>query len=534
MKKFQLFALSFLSGIFLWIAWPVSPFTFFIFFAWVPLLQVAGKTEKKLHFFFYCFITMLVWNASTTWWLWNATDVGSIGAIVANSLIMTLPWWGYRVFKRKFGERIGYVSLIVFWMSFEYIHLNWQLSWPWLTLGNVFASQTGWIQWYEYTGAGGGTLWVLVVNILLFDIISNWKMGNGKWKIKYTAILFLTLFLPYLFSLLITPKSETIKQLNGQTDNIIIVQPNIDPYNEKFDPGTVSAQIQTLISLSENQLDTNTKMVLWPETALSETVWQDQIHQDAAYAPVFAFVNRHPNITLVTGIETYKRYGNEETTSTAQFNESEQTYYDAFNAAVAIKAGEPFQFYNKSKLVPGVETLPDFLRWMAPLFDKFGGTTAGYGRSPESSVFKTNNNPYVPAPIICYESIYGEYVSTYIKKGANILTIMTNDGWWGNTPGHLQHLDYARLRAIETRKWVVRSANTGVSAVIDDKGDIVQSQPWNKAAFIKAEVPAENGETFYVQEGDLLFKAALIIAFILLVWNIVLIAKKKIFSKNIT
>lgn len=534
MKKINPFILSFLSGILLWAAWPESPFTFLIFFAWVPLLYVADIVEKKISFFFLCFITMLTWNALTTWWLWNATDVGSIGAIVANSLIMILPWWGYRASKRKLGITAGYVSLVAFLMCFEYVHLNWQLSWPWLTQGNVFADRTSWVQWYEYTGTSGGTLWILLVNILLFDTLKKWKNANGKWKIKEPVVALLMILIPIIISFLLNPrlKESAITNLPKTNSNIIIVQPNIDPYNEKFDAGTVSSQIQTLISLSESQLDSNTKVVLWPETALSETVWQNEIENTTIYQPVFAFVNRHPGVTLITGIETYKNYGGTKATSTAQFDERGQTYYDAFNAAVAIHAGEPLQFYNKSKLVPGVESLPDFLQWLAPVFEKFGGTTGGYGRSKESSVFATKNNPYISAPIICYESIYGEYVSTYIKKGANIITIMTNDGWWGNTPGHKQHLDYARLRAIETRKWVVRSANTGVSAVIDDAGNILQTQPWDKATFIKATVPAENGETFYVQYGDLLSKIASIIAVLLIGWNVASFVKKKILRKK--
>ena len=169
---------------------------------------------------------------------------------------------------------------------------------------------------------------------------------------------------------------------------------------------------------------------------------------------------------------------------------------------------------------------------MGSIFEKFGGTAGGYGRSKESVVFSEKNNPYITAPIICYESIYGEYVASYVKKGANLLTIMTNDGWWGNTPGHKQHLEYARLRAIETRKWIVRSANTGISAVINAKGEIVQTQPWDKAACIKANVPVETGETFYVTYGDFLSKIAVAFAVLLIVWNVYLLIKNKVISRK--
>ena len=104
---------------------------------------------------------MLIWNAGTTWWIWNSTAAGAIGAIIANSFLMGLPLWGFHIFRKKYGDKAGLLSFITFWLSFEYIHLNWQLSWPWLTLGNVFAKKTCWIQWYEITGTCGGSLWVL-------------------------------------------------------------------------------------------------------------------------------------------------------------------------------------------------------------------------------------------------------------------------------------------------------------------------------------------------------------------------------------
>ncbi len=517
-----------LAGSLLFAAWPVSPLTFIIFIAWVPLLMVADNTTKKLSFFWYTFLTTLVWNVLTTWWIWNSTDIGSIAAMVANSLLMTLPWWGYFIFKTNYGKRTGYISLVFFWLLFEYIHLNWQLSWPWLTLGNVFAQQINWIQWYEFTGTSGGSLWILLVNILLYD---TWiQIRNKSVKPLHILILTVVWVLPFVISFLVKP--ETNKNPVANSSNVIIVQPNIDPYSQKFDQSTISTQVQTFIQLSEQALDTNTRLVVWPETALPAAVWQDELKNTSIYAPVFDFANRHRNITIVTGAETFKSYGAEKLTTSARFNENDNSYYDVFNAAVAIKSNSPLQFYNKSKLVPGVETLPDFLLWMAPVFEKFGGTASGYGKSAESAVFIEPGNPYIPAPIICYESIYGEYVSTYVQKGANILTIITNDGWWGNTPGHKQHLAYARLRAIETRKWVARSANTGISAVIDNAGAIQQTQPWDTAAYIKAAIPPVSGETFYVAHGDIISTIAMAIGILLIVWNIFMQLRKKSIIKQ--
>lgn len=510
--------MSTLSGLLLFAAWPVSSLMPFIFIAWVPLLMATDQAKNASRFFGIAFWCLLIWNTGTTWWMWNSTDVGTIAAIMFNSMLMTFPWWGYFHLKKK-GKIVGYFSLIAFWMCFEYIHHNWQLSWPWLTVGNVFASYPDTIQWYEYTGVQGGTLWVMLINVLLYEIWLSYQQKSISKKI--IAYVLLLLSLPLLISYLIKP----IQKEEAVDDNIVIVQPNIDPYG-KFNAGTGAEQIQLLLNLSKEAIDNNTKMVIWPETAMSIADWQSNITNNLYYQPVFEFSRQYPFISLVSGIETFKNYGAEKATATARAA-GDGTYYDAFNAAVHIQNGQVLSFYNKSKLVPGVESLPTFLNFLAPVFEQFGGTTGGYGRSESAATFAVTGNNYIAAPIICYESVYGEYVGEYVKKGANILTIMTNDGWWGNTPGHKQHLQYARLRAIETRKWVARSANTGISAVIDPVGTIRSSQSWNKMSTIKYHVPIISGETFYVRWGDYLYKLASLISILLLAWKI-----KDRFTKN--
>lgn len=481
-----------------------------IFIAWIPMLMVADQAKTASRFFGLAFWGLLIWNTGTTWWMWNSTDVGTIAAIMFNSMLMTFPWWGYFHLKKK-GKSIGYFSLIIFWMCFEYIHHNWQLSWPWLTVGNVFAAFPDTVQWYEYTGVQGGTLWVMLVNVLLYEVWLSYQQKVVNKKIL-TTVLILVL-LPLLISFLLKPAlpKET------SNDNIVIVQPNIDPYG-KFNAGTGAEQIQLLLNLSKEAIDSNTKLIIWPETAMSIADWQSNITSNLYYQPIFEFSRQHPSVSLISGIETFKNYGTEKSTPTAR-EAGDGTYYDAFNAAVHIRNGQVLSFYNKSKLVPGVESLPTFLNFLAPVFEQFGGTTGGYGRSESAATFATDNN-YNAAPIICYESVYGEYVGEYVQKGANILTIMTNDGWWGNTPGHKQHLQYARLRAIETRKWVARSANTGISAVIDPVGSIRSSLPWNKMSTIKYAIPAISGETFYVRWGDYLYKLASLISILFILWKI--------------
>jgi apolipoprotein N-acyltransferase len=515
MKRFTNLFAAIGCGLLLWAAWPASPFTLFIFVAWIPLLWLETRIKSKRRFFGFAYIALFIWNIATTWWIWNASLPGALGAFFANSLLMCFPWLGYKIVRNRFGDKWGYVSLVAFWMCFEYIHLHdWGLSWPWLTLGNVFASHPSWIQWYEYTGTSGGTLWILLANIFLFmHIKKNTLRDEGKsYKFLFAGVV--VLIVPILFSLFF---KDSATELPRNTSGILVVQPNIDPY-EKIADGSFGEQLGKLINLTEQKMDPTTGLVVWPETALytGSGIEEDNMRENAQLKPLWDFLLRHPRLTLFTGIESYRIYSSKQTTTARPAEDG--SFYDSFNGSVMINSAGPLQFYHKSMLVPGVETLPWFLKFIDKWFEKFGGTTAGYARQEERTVLNDPEHEFKIAPAICYESIYGEYMSNYIRNGANLICIITNDGWWGNTPGYKQHMNYARLRAIETRRWVARSANTGISCFINPYGTLYQAQPWDKAVAIKQFIDTNTNKTFYVKNGDLLSRlmTGISIAFILL------------------
>ncbi len=496
-----------------------------IFFAFIPLFIIEQKNLSGLKFFGLMYLALFAWNISTTWWIWNADMLGAWLAIIVNSLLMCIPMMGFRSMKKHFGSLIGYTSFILFWMSFEYLHLqDWGLSWPWLTLGNVFAGRINWIQWYEYTGTSGGSLWILLVNVLLFQLI---EVRSKKYEVRMRTIVLISalLVIPIIISLIINnsqtseirnPKSDIINQTSS---NIVIVQPNIDPY-KKLTTEIFDVQLQQLIRLSEQQIDSNTTLLVWPETALYAPNGFEEIslQQNFFLNPLFAFLKKHPKLNLFTGIESYRVF-NERISNDARPIDGTSNFYEVYNGSVLFDSSGPKQFYHKSMLVPGVETLPGFLKFLAPVFEKFGGTAGGYAKQEERTPINTTNG-YVIAPAICYESIYGEYMSKYVRSGANIIAVITNDGWWGNTPGYKHHMLYGKLRAIETRKWVLRSANTGISCFIDPAGNVFQPQPWWQAASTKMHISVSNQQTFFVRYGDILSKLALILSGILILFAI--------------
>jgi apolipoprotein N-acyltransferase len=532
LQKFSNLILAIIGALLLWAAWPTSSFSFLIFFAFVPLLAVEDSLSSTKRFFGFAYMHMLLWNTLTTWWIYYASAIGAAMAIFANSLIMCLPWLLMRVTKKKSGRWTGYISLIAFWISFEYFHHRWELSWPWLTLGNAFAMKPEWVQWYQATGTTGGSLWILVTNILTYTLIREYR-NHGRTRLYFLTMLSLIILLitPILISrnILNNFSKEIATAAKGATKNIVIVQPNVDPYEEKFITGTQEGQIQKLIDLSQQKIDSNTALVLWPETAIPVEVWEDQLTTNSYYQPVWNFLQQHPQLSILTGIVSYKNYGSDKknASATARYEKEANFYYDAFNAAVMLRPDGSFEIYHKAKLVPGVETLPSFLLWLGGVFDSFGGTSGTLGRDKERLAIADAQHYYVAAPVICYESIYSDYITGYIRKGANILTIMTNDGWWSDTQGYRQHMNYARLRAIETRRWIARSANTGISCFIDPVGNVYEPQSWDTAASIKMNIEPLQKQTFFVQHGDYLSRIFNIVSMVSILLVLTFFVKKR-------
>jgi apolipoprotein N-acyltransferase len=514
--------LALLGAALLWAAWPVHPvpLTLLLFVGFVPYLRLeqvlTAQGAKRGRVFASTYFFLVLWNAFTTWWVSYSTLGGGIAAVVLNAALMCLPLMAFRRTKQRFGAKIGYLSLPVYWIAFEQLHLHWDLSWPWLTLGNGFASATSWVQWYEYTGFLGGSAWVLGVNLLVFRALFG-PVGAAsrpglarRWGVAGLAIL-----LPMLLSLGINSSFQE----KGPAAEVVVIQPNIDPYDAKF-PGTphfipFNEQLTRLMARTEAAITPETRLVLWPETALDETYFEASFNATPQVARIRQeLLARHPGLSLMTGITSVSTYPDEAHAAPTARHRDDLGYYDVFNtAAYFANASAPVQFYHKSKLVPGVEKIPPALSSVLKNID-LGGVVGSYGSQDERTVFPpAAAAPALRlAPLICYESIYGDFVAEYVRNGATLLGLITNDGWWSDSPGYRQHLAYGALRCIETRRDLARSANTGISAFIDQRGVISHRTGWWVGAASRATVHLNSEETFYVRHGELIGRGAQVLA----------------------
>lgn len=502
---------AFFSGLMLALGWMSWSTPAFLFVAFVPLWAAAYKLfrARARHsfgiLFVLSFFAFLVWNVIDTFWLHHSTWPGFVAAALLNALFVTAVTMAGFWMARRRGFLTGMLFWAALWIAFEKLHNEWELAWPLLTLGNGFARYAGLVQWYEYTGVFGGSLWVLTANILAFYL---WKAyaGGAARRILYrrAGVFAAAVFLPMLLSWGLVPRAWK----EDPAVQAIVLQPNIDPYGEKFSTATDSAMARRLIEMCDTLLTDRVALVAAPETYLPQYKQVDRLSLYPVFDTLRAFCRSHPGLAVVSGSSFVRYYyDREHASATANRSRSGDMWYDVYNSAVQITARD-IERYDKSRLVPGVECLP-FRGLLEDLLGDFlldlGGMTGSHVTQPERTVFVSRRGAMRVAPVICYEALFGRFVSDYVRRGANVLCVVTNDGWWGNTEGHRQMLWIARLRAIETRLPVVRSANTGVSALIDPDGRITAVIPYGEKGALRGEIPlGDHAPTFYVRYGDYL------------------------------
>jgi len=523
MKRSTRFLLSIASGVLLSLAWLKFP-GWILFIGFLPLLFLDHYfvTEKhrfrSVSFFGHTYLAFFIWNGLSTWWVMHATPVGAVLVIFLNSFLMSVPWWLAHIARRRFTERLGYLALVVFWLTYEFCHYHWQIEWPWLSLGNGFANNVKSIQWYEFTGVFGGSLWVLLVNILLFEFLKTFQETKDFKKIiSPLSVLLLVVFIPLGVSLAMYSSYKE----KPAPKQVVIVQPNIDPYNESYDEQATNEKLQKFINLAKSQADGNTDFIVGPETVFEQEWEESRLPVYSQYKHLESLAGQmKEGGALIIGASTYKIYEEgEKRPETARTSRDGSVVYDRFNAALYIGKNGESQVFHKSVLVAGVEKMPfrKTLKFLEKFIINLGGTTGSLGKQDEPTNFTASGGSIV-ATVICYESAFGEYLSKFVKKGAQAIFVITNDGWWKNTPGYRQHMSFSRLRAIETRRSIARSANTGISCFINQRGDVIQPTKWWTEAAIKGEININEKLTFYVKYGDYIARVAAFMSAVILMF----------------
>ncbi len=519
--------LTALSALLASLAW-LDITSFGLFFMFVPLLQLQHEKQGR-RVVPWAALAFALWNLATTWSVGYATILAPPAIILVYNTIFVTFFAIYNKVWRKAKRSLAYALFVSGWIACEYLYIRGEISFPWLTLGNGFATSHYFVQWYEYTGVLGGSVWVLIVNILIFEALKLVRKGDGLKSYRQKMLLpLLVIIVPILYSIgrYVSYKEEV------NPIAVAVLQPNIDPYNEKFDGLSQEEQENILLSLAKEAPE-NTQYFIAPETALDGNFWVGSLHGAPAITRLRTFMEGYPQGEFITGAVVCERYpkreGEQKPTATARTHERLSYYYDAYNSALMINTSADVAQYNKSYLVTGVETLPyqETFPWISKLALDMGGSSGSLGRQKDREVFLSERSGHSSGTAICFESINGGFFAGFVQNGAEFMSVITNDGWWYDTPTHRQHLSYARLRAIECRRSIARSANTGISALLNQRGDITESLGWDERGIIVGEINANDNLTFYVKYGDYIGRICSYIFALTLLYFISYIYKKR-------
>jgi len=518
MKKFaemlwnNKWALSLTAGVLLGLSWPPFPFPFLVFPAFFLLFRLIDLCSTAREAAYVTYPGFVIWNIITTYWMVMATVAGGIAAILANSVVMTVPVMLMYVFQKKFSNHwLITLTQSAAWISYEYLHHQWDLAWPWLALGNAWSNIPELVQYISATGYLGISLWIVLVTALAYQSIKA-ESRRTAYASAVVLLIFPLISLVQL-SLLEVETNKKIETVVAQPNFDTAAYPDFGGYNDAYEA------LDVVLSISDSVRTDSTKLLVWPESAIRTHIFSTRVtDQSANEVKQLLKENAEKwDLTLISGAVYFEYFSEGEAPPLSRGSGSNPYLY--YNAALGVYPDNNIEVYRKHNLVPVVERIP-FIHFLDAI-DVFNWVplagSQGFGKGYEPTPFLADG--VKTHALICYDSVFPSWVREFVQDGAGFITIITNDGWWGNTSGHEQHFSYARLRAIEFRRWVVRSANNGISGIIGPSGEIlVETKYWTKTAF-RYDVPVTYEETIYTRFGDWLPYAMMLVSS----WGILLI-----------
>jgi len=492
------------AGILLGISYPPLPLPFLIFPAFLLIFRIVDLADSPRSAAYWVYPAFLIWNIIATYWLTMATVAGGVAAIIANSAVMCIPiMLQYKMQRKNLRPWLIALFQTAFWLSFEFLHHQWDLAWPWLTIGNAWSNAPALVQYISVTGVWGISFWVVFSTALGYQVI---KKSDSLSRFAGIAVL---LLFPVWSAVITLFEHPTQPQ---RVQDTVVVQPNFDSYHPNGGFKSARKAHDHLLQLTDSVRTDETELVVWPENAIQSRIANINSYSNASTntKKLLSEKSQQWDTSILTGTTFYDFY--QDTPKPRLLYQHSQGQFLPFNAALAFYPDSTTDLYRKHNLVPIVERVP-FVHFLNAV-DVFGWVNwahnQGYGKGHNLDAF-TIGGTTTPA-LICYDSVFPSWTRKYVKNGAGYLTIITNDGWWGNTSGHLQHFAYARLRAIELDRWIIRSANNGISGIIATDGSIkVETPYWQKTAF-RYDVPVLTSRTLYTILGDWLPAIMLILS----------------------
>ncbi len=438
-------------------------------------------------------------------WAFDFGVVRALGILSVNALLFTvflLPFSLSFRGKRQPGGGWRYLVLALGWLSFELFHQQVPFGIPVNAPGVALAEYPVLVQWYAWTGAAGGTAWIVLVNVLLTRLALGGSVSRTRWAFALfpLAVSGVLLWLPAAG--------------NGTTVRVAALHPDQDCRTTRKALSAPKAAELAVSGLST--IDEEVELILLPENYLADGGWvatlDDGPEQDAATAPLHDFIRRYPEATLLTGAIVYDEVPRSDRHSPlANFSEAIQDFFYVYSAVVALTAGGQRVVRTKQKLVPFEESLPYVAtagKWLDGLYRSLSG--GGYymtSRADRGPVTRLAATSVMSA--ICYEMAFSHHLAGLLRDNpAGLLTAHLNEGWYDSALGAHFFQRNARCRAIELRRAVARSSNRGITDMIDPSGRLLaeNGSKGTGAAVVTADLPVVRGSSVFVLIGSRLWQ----------------------------
>lgn len=496
------------------------------FIAFIPLLLASdyALAYKKplLTFALQLLIALVIFYLWAGYWILQTANLGFLlGLALVLPFLVLVP---YILFKRK-GNKKSALYFIAVWLTVEMIQSYFQLGSPFYNLGNNLGANPKLIQWYEFTGAAGGTLWILVVNILVYSLIKTLNKERKKW-IKKGALLLAALIIPVIISIAIFYSHEE----RGPSVETLVVHPSTDNSDVKYRVN-IYELMDIYLDIILPELTESTEYVVLPETAITNAGWVKDFNRNLVFNHFYKHTDSFPNLKLITGAVAYEEIPNVEKIRNykkipgIRYSENYKTWYYTYNAALQLENNRPPQMRVKEGLVPFQEYAPYPL--IMPRLSPVGIDFQFSRRDVNRDVF-TSANSRITAAIVCYEVVFSKLFYNAARNGAQAFFVILNEGWYDSKKVPKQFLQLSAIRAVENRRSIAHSSNMGISAFINQRGEVIDRTDSKSADFLKGELRMNRKITFAARMGNYIEKLALLVTISLMVYGVFPFFKKQI------
>jgi apolipoprotein N-acyltransferase len=504
------------------------PFTLFLFIAFVPYFFVVTKRNTLASVNKASYLTFFVMSLITVYWVgsWQSKAdpflmLSGVVLVFFLPCVMLINSSLYFLSRKVFKKDLSLYFFPMFWITGEYILTLTDLKFPWLTIGHGLAKFTSFIQIADIIGAFGLSFIVLWINIFIYKGLKQYKekSSSGLLNLSVAAGIFILII---IYGFVKISSSDN----NEKKIRVGIIQPNIDPWN-KWEFGGLDQTLNNYFDLSKKCIDEGAKLIIWPETALP--VYLLSGGYEKKIDTIHSFLNAN-QVSLLTGMPDFVIYDSNPPKA-AKYSETGKYYYTTYNSILFFQHDSyDIQRYGKIHLVPLGEHTPfvDQLPFLGDLL-KWGVGITGWNVGQDTTVFNFYNNgdTIKIGGLVCYESVFPTFPNYFVDRGAQFLTVLTNDSWYGKLSGPYQHKEFADLRAVENRRAVVRCANGGISCLINKFGVTEVETEMFTRTYLVVDVPLNNEKTFYTEYPLIIPVLSSVFGFWIFGINILLWMKKK-------